>query len=102
MDEGIRNVRSRPSGNIYFHGYPHKCIMPYATISDLPARVRNSLPVHAQAIYLAAFNNAWDEYREKEKRRDDADREETAHRVAWAAVKEKYAKDEQTGKWEKK
>jgi cation transport regulator len=76
--------------------------MPYETISDLPEPVRKSLPIHAQEIYLAAFNNAWDEYREKDKRRDDADREETAHRVAWAAVKAKYAKDEQTGKWEEK
>jgi cation transport regulator len=76
--------------------------MPYKDISELPASVRNSLPVHAQEIYLAAFNNAWDEYREKEKRRDDADREETSHRVAWAAVKASYAKNEQTGKWEKK
>ncbi len=33
--------------------------MPYAVIEDLPTGVRNALPLHAQAIYRAAFNNAW-------------------------------------------
>jgi len=98
----IRELRNTPEGKIYFHSYPHGCIMPYETISDLPHPVRNSLPIHAQEIYLAAFNNAWNEYQEKEKRRGDTEREETAHRVAWAAVKAKYAKNEQTGKWEEK
>lgn len=51
---------------------------------------------------MAAFNNAWEEYRNPEKRRDDASHEETAHRVAWAAVKNKYEKDEETGNWKKK
>ncbi|KUL05057.1 MAG: ChaB family protein [Methanomicrobiales archaeon 53_19] len=51
---------------------------------------------------MAAFNNAWEEYRDPEKRQDDASREETAHRVAWAAVKNKYEKDEETGNWKKK
>jgi len=60
--------------------------MPYADISDLPAPVRSHLPVHAQEIYLAAFNNAWEEYAHR------ADREAVAHRVAWAAVKKQYFK----------
>jgi len=60
--------------------------MPYADISDLPAPVRSHLPVHAQEIYLAAFNNAWEEYANR------ADREAVAHRVAWAAVKKQYVK----------
>jgi cation transport regulator len=60
--------------------------MPYADISDLPASVRSHLPVHAQEIYLAAFNNAWEEYAGR------ADREAVAHRVAWAAVKKQYVK----------
>jgi cation transport regulator ChaB len=33
--------------------------MPYRTTVDLPDSVRDHLPPHAQAIYLAAFNNAW-------------------------------------------
>ncbi|MBL9034767.1 MAG: ChaB family protein [Rhodospirillaceae bacterium] len=56
--------------------------MPYATNTDLPPPLRRVLPEHAQDIYRAAFNSAWDEYGD----------EEMAHRVAWAAVKRKYRK----------
>ena len=76
--------------------------MPYDTIEELPKSVRENLPEHAQEIYRAAFNNAWDNYKEPESRRGDASREETAHRVAWSAVKSKYEKDEVTGEWVKK
>lgn len=62
--------------------------MPYASVNDLPASVRAHLPLHAQEIYLAAFNNAWTEYQDRGTER----REEIAHRVAWAAVKRKYQK----------
>ncbi len=62
--------------------------MPYATVEDLPAPVRDHLPQHAQEIYRAAFNNAWTEYGD----RLPPAREETAHRVAWAAVKQRYRK----------
>ncbi len=67
--------------------------MPYDKLKDLPDQVRNVLPKDAQEIYQAAFNNAWDEYKDPDDRRDDASREETAHRVAWAAVKQTYEKD---------
>ncbi len=60
--------------------------MPYREIADLPDSVRNHLPHHAQEIYLAAFNNAWEEYASRE------DREVVAHKVAWAAVKKQYVK----------
>ncbi len=60
--------------------------MPYERIDDLPDSVRNRLPAHAQEIYVAAFNNAWYEYA------GYPDREGTAHRVAWAAVKKRYRK----------
>jgi len=60
--------------------------MPYASNEELPRSVRAHLPAHAQDIYRAAFNNAWDEYKHR------ADREEVAHRVAWAAVKRQYRK----------
>lgn len=66
--------------------------MPYKDIEELPKSVSNPLPKHAQEIYLAAFNNAWDEYAKAEDRRGDASREEVAHKVAWAAVKQKYEK----------
>jgi cation transport regulator len=72
--------------------------MPYRTLAELPDNVRNNLPEHAQEIYKEAFNSAWEEYADPADRRDDASREEVAHRVAWAAVKKKYEKDEQ-GRW---
>lgn len=67
--------------------------MPYKSLRELPEGVRNNLPRHAQEIYQAAYNNAWEEYDHEEER---------AHRVAWAAVKQQYIKDDKTGKWEKK
>ncbi len=76
--------------------------MPYKTIKDLPDRVRENLPEHAQEIYMKAFNNAWDQYANPEERKGDASREETAHKVAWSAVKQSYEKDEKSGKWKKK
>ena len=66
--------------------------MPYKDISALPESVRTHLPKHAQEIYAAAFNNAWEEYRDPEHRRGKASREEVAHKVAWAAVKQQYEK----------
>ncbi len=72
--------------------------MPYGTIRELPDSVRDHLPEHAQTIYKEAFNSAWDQYAEPEDRRGEAGREETAHRVAWAAVKESFKKDAD-GRW---
>lgn len=76
--------------------------MPYDTREDLPDSVRDSLPAGAQDIYLAAFNSAFEQYADPEKRRDGASQEEVAHKVAWAAVKKKYEKDTDTDRWHKK
>jgi cation transport regulator len=76
--------------------------MPYQKKSELPDSVLDNLPEKAQEIYMEAFNSAWEQYKEPEDRRGDASREETAHKVAWAAVKKSYQKDEKTGKWKKK
>jgi cation transport regulator len=65
--------------------------MPYDSLKDLPERVRDNLPHHGQEIYKEAFNSALEEYKE----------EETAHKVAWSAVKNKYEKDD-NGKWKSK
>ena len=65
--------------------------MPYENTKDLPDSVRDNLPAHAQEIYRAAFNSAWEEYHHDEER---------AHRVAWAAVEKKFKKDAKTGNWE--
>ncbi len=67
--------------------------MPYESVKDLPGSVQEHLPKHAQEIYRAAYNSAWSEYNHNEER---------AHRVAWAAVKDDYVKDEDTGNWKKK
>ena len=65
--------------------------MPYDKLTDLPDRVRNNLPKHAQEIYKEAFNSAEEHYRE----------ESRAHRVAWSAVENKYEKNDQ-GNWVEK
>jgi cation transport regulator len=67
--------------------------MPYDRLHDLPEAVREQLPQHAQEIYRAAFNNAWDEYHHDEER---------AFRVAWGAVERDYEKGDMTGQWHKK
>jgi cation transport regulator len=76
--------------------------MPYATVNDLPASVKDNLPEHAQEIYVKAFNNAWKEYKDSGKRASGSSQEETAYKVAWAAVKKVYKKDKKTGRWEAK
>ena len=65
--------------------------MPYDKLTDLPDRVRNNLPKHAQEIYKEAFNSAEEHYGE----------ESRAHRVAWSAVENKYEKNEK-GNWVQK
>jgi cation transport regulator len=61
--------------------------VPYKDLNDLPKPVQEHLPKHAQEIYRAAYNSAWEEY---------AQDEERSHKVAWSAVKKKYVKDEST------
>lgn len=68
------------------------------TNNDLPENVTNVLPKHAQDIFREAFNSAYDEYKDPEDRRGDDGRDDTARRVAWAAVKKKYKKGDDN-KW---
>jgi cation transport regulator len=44
------------------------------------------LPEHAQDIYRAAFNHAFESHR------GDSRQEEIVHRIAWSAVKRQYKK----------
>jgi cation transport regulator len=74
--------------------------MPYNHLNDLPEQVTNNLPKHAQEIYMEAYNSAWDQYADPNKRRGEESREETAHKVAWSAVKKQYEK--KGDKWVKK
>lgn len=62
--------------------------MPYVSIDDLPPGLQVRLPLHAQEIYIAAFNSAFAEHAG----RDAEEQEATAHRIAWAAVKKQYRK----------
>ena len=57
--------------------------MPYAKNQYLPPAVREHLPAHAQDVFREAFNHALTEY-------DEGDG--VAFRVAWSAVKRRYAK----------
>ena len=52
--------------------------MPYKSIIELPDAVKNNLPRHAQDIYKEAYNNAWDQYKDPDKRRGDASRKEVS------------------------
>ena len=74
--------------------------MPYDRNADLPKSARDHLPQSAQTIYRKAFNSAWEEYDDPKERHGSATREETAHRVAWAAVKKSYKKKDD--RWVKK
>ena len=60
--------------------------MPYASNADLPSSVKSHLPEHAQDIFRAAFNHAFESHR------SDPRQEEIAHRIAWSAVKRQYLK----------
>ena len=76
--------------------------MPYPKKANLPDSVKDNLPAHAQDIYKEAFNHALIEYMDPKKRNSDESLEEVAHKVAWAAVKQSYIKDEKSGKWKTK
>ena len=67
--------------------------MAYARNEDLPPGIRDRLPPHAQDIFRETFNHAWEQYANPAKRRLGGTQEETARRVAWAAVKKKYRND---------
>ncbi|MFZ1415722.1 MAG: ChaB family protein [Defluviicoccus sp.] len=71
--------------------------MPYSKKSELSEPVQDTLPAHAQEIFKAAYNSAWEQYDKPSKRRGKASREETSMKVAWAAVKKKYEKRD--GEW---
>ena len=67
----------------------------------VPENLKDKLPKHAQEIFAEAYNNAFEQYKDPEKRRDDESREATANKVAWAAVKKVYKKGDDD-KWHKK
>ena len=72
--------------------------MPFSSVDELPKGVKDNLPAHAQAIWMAAFNASYDGTC-KGKSADD--RDSCAAAIAWAAVKRKYAKGAD-GNWAEK
>lgn len=71
--------------------------MPYDKKSELPDNIKDNLPSAAQDIYKKAFNSAWKDYKNAKDRKGNSGREETAHKVAWSAVKKEYHKKD--GEW---
>jgi cation transport regulator len=70
--------------------------MPYANLDDLPKNIKHALPAHAQEIYRSAFNQAHKTYAREDESEEDLDF--LCYKIAWAAVKHKYHKN-QKGKW---
>lgn len=75
--------------------------MPYEKREELPKQVKDNLPPKAQDIFMSAFNDAWNRYKDPEERYGDSSREEVSMKVAWSAVKNKYEKNE-SGNWVQK
>lgn len=73
--------------------------MPYKSKNELPERVKNVLPPHAQDIFMKAYDNAMEQYSNPSKRRGNESQEETAFKVAWSAVEKEYEKGP-SGKWQ--
>lgn len=74
--------------------------MPYDSLLELPDSYKDNLPIHAQEIYLVAFNKAWGAYTQYNDQEEEVTREEIAHRVAWAAVTQFF--EERDGQWIRK
>ncbi len=69
----------------------------YKSIEDLPDTVQDVLPEEAQELYLKAYNQSWEMYKEGEA--GQMSQEAVANRDGWAAVKREYTRDDDTGKW---
>lgn len=55
------------------------------TLPQLPENILKSLPGQAVDLYKQAFHSAWERYQLR-KHRENAPRNEAAHRVAWSKV----------------
>ncbi|HEY0964785.1 MAG TPA: ChaB family protein [Candidatus Paceibacterota bacterium] len=77
--------------------------MPYRSRRDLPASVQATLKhvPRAQELYREVFNTAYLKYAASTMRLQGRNREETAHAVAWNAVR-KYYEVGADGKWHQK
>ena len=69
----------------------------YDSIEELPDTVRDVLPREAQEVYLEGFTESWESY--DEEKTSEMSQEAVANRDAWALVKTKFTRDDETGKW---
>ncbi|MGD2278562.1 MAG: ChaB family protein [Candidatus Omnitrophota bacterium] len=67
----------------------------------VPGQLRDKLPKKAREIWVKAFNNAFEQYKDPKKRRGKQSLDEVASKTAWNAVKKNYKKGKD-GKWHKK
>ncbi|MFQ5952305.1 MAG: ChaB family protein [Candidatus Omnitrophota bacterium] len=67
----------------------------------VPSQLRDKLPKKAQDIWVKAFNNAFEQYKDPKKRWGKQSLDEVASKTAWSAVKKEYSKGKD-GKWHKK
>ena len=58
----------------------------------VPDNLKDKLPKHAQDIFGEAYNSAYDQYKNPNKRRGGESREAAAMKVAWSAVKKSTRK----------
>jgi cation transport regulator len=74
----------------------------YEDLSETTEKRIDQLPEHAQHIFKKAHTSAIKEYQNPDKRRGGKKEsaEEVAHKIAWAAVKKEYTKEDD--KWVKK
>ena len=74
--------------------------MRYEKIEDISQTLRDVLPEEAQEIYLEAYQESWDSY--KEQMGGELDQAAVAHRDAMHAVKQEYVEDKEEGVWHPK
>jgi len=71
--------------------------MPFISNNDLPEKVQNRLPESAQDVFRVAYNEALERYSDPKRRKFNDTLQEVCYKVAWAAVKEKFA--QKSDKW---
>lgn len=67
----------------------------------VPENLKRKLPKHAEEIFASAYDSAYEQYKDPDKRRGDESREAAAMKVAWSAVKKEYKKGDDD-KWHRK
>jgi len=74
--------------------------MRYKTIEDLNKTLKDFLPGDAQRIYVDAYKESWEGY--KDKRGGEMARHGVAHRDGMQAVMHEYKLDQSEGEWHRR